>query len=298
MSWDLLLEWMTHSGSGTWSGFREAVAELHEPTEADVQVVAKRLRIVLSDLGHVEFFINASKRWQVLRPAIVGLAHPHQYLFVGGRTRQLVTSLEHHCREQHLSFTCSRVDPGLSRIALEGDREAVQRLATSLGIEFIPEASRFLISRVTPVRRALESAQSCVEPINWEVHSWSFEDEKWVTQQLRRTVRLYTNRHGVRRYILDRGNAGACELGKREALYAAALQKGVRLVKHSPESSTVTVPWWAPLPESYSRATCLAGGKVAVARGNDLVFESVPNDVASVLLVGLGQGSNAKVATV
>jgi hypothetical protein len=51
--WDLLLEWMTHLGSGAWEAFRGAVAELADD-DVDDQRLVRTLRITLSDLGHVE----------------------------------------------------------------------------------------------------------------------------------------------------------------------------------------------------------------------------------------------------
>ena len=87
---------MTHLGSGAWGTFREAVAELanskSDPEEQE-QALYRTLRIALSDLGHVNFFVEGSRRWHVLRPALVALAEPIEHLFVGGRTRSLVDRL-------------------------------------------------------------------------------------------------------------------------------------------------------------------------------------------------------------
>src|ERR1700685_4168160 len=74
MTWDLLLYWMTHSAEGSWSGFRKAVSEIAPNSLPEDQAgLARRLRVTLSDLGHVDFFMEGSQRWRVLPPMLAGL---------------------------------------------------------------------------------------------------------------------------------------------------------------------------------------------------------------------------------
>jgi hypothetical protein len=104
------------------------------------------------------------------------------------------------------------------------------------------------------------------------------------------TVREYSNRHGVRRYVVDVGRAGLREVEKRASVYCAALSRGVRIVRYSYEDRHLRVPRWAPLPEVYARSACLAGGRLGVLSNEEIVFENIDPCVASRLLVGLGQG--------
>lgn len=289
-SWDLLLEWMTHIGSGAWGAFREAVAQLSSD-DVDEQALVRTLRITLSDLGHADFFIDGSRRWRVLHPALVGLSERGEYLLVGGRTRSL---LERFCEAvaSHADVRVTEITPGLSRVHVKGagDPETVAAASEDIGIEFVADAAARLSARLPSMRAVLEAGQPAQEPINWSVRSWSFQDERWVDDRLDRTVREYSNRHGVRRYLVHAGKAGLREIEKRASVYCAALVRGVRIVRFSHEDKRLRVPRWAPLPEVYARAACLPGGQLGALSDGDILFDNVDPRIASTLLVGLGQG--------
>lgn len=287
-SWDLLLEWMTHVGFGAWSAFREAIAELAN-SDVDEQALARTLRISLSDLGHVDFFVDGSPRWRVLRPALVGLAETGEHLFVGGRTRLLLDEL---CKAvaAHATTTVTESLPGLSCVRVRGDPDAVAAAVEGIGIEYVADAAAAISARMPAIRAVLEAGEAAQEPINWSVRSWSFQSERWVSERLDRSVREYTNRHGVRRYLVHTGKRGLREIEKRTSVYCAAFVRGARIARYSHKDRRLNVPRWAPLPELYARAACLAGGRLGTLRENAILFENVDPRVASTLLVGLGQG--------
>ena len=290
MVWDLLLEWMTHLGSGAWEGFREAVAELaSDEFDGDENGLLRRLRITFSDLGHADFFVEGSRRWHVLRPALVGISRGGEHLFVGGRTRLLVDQL---CTAvaPHAVVTVSEITPGFSCVQIVGDPLALSAAAQAIGIEYISNASAMLSGRLRSIRSSLESAQRVQEPINWSVRSWSFHHAEWVGETLDRTVREYSNRHGVLRYFVHLGRPGLREIEKRAAVYCAALVRGVRLVDYSSEERSLRIPRWAPLPEMHARVACLSGGRVGAIVGENIEFRHVDPRIALALLVSLGQG--------
>lgn len=287
--WDLLLEWMTHLGSGAWGAFRETVAELANDDSDLEQALFRSLRITLSDLGHVDFFVDGSRRWHVLHPALVRLPGSDEHLFVGGRTRSLLEQL-HTAFASSATVTVSEVIPGLSRVHLVGDSDALAAAAEGIGLEYVANAAARLSVGLPSIRSLLEAGHFTQEPINWSVRSWSFQDEEWVNEKLERTVREYSNRHGVRRYLVHVGKSGVREIEKRASVYCAALVRGARIVRYSYEDKSLRVPRWAPLPETYARAACLASGRLGAIKGDDIRFENVDLRVASALLVGLGQG--------
>jgi hypothetical protein len=288
---DLLLEWMTHTGSGAWGAFRDAACELSQVDDVDeAHALFRNLRIAFSDLGHVDFFIDGSRRWRVLRPALVGLTASDEHILVGGRTRSLVEKLSAAVQRLGARMSVTEEAPGLSRICVAGGPAAVRRCAAETGTEYVPAASAFLASRLSSLRHMIDTAPEVPEPINWTVRSWSFADENWVADRLPRTVREYSNRYGARRYMLHLGRSGLRELDKREATYGAALVSGIQLARYSRERGRLRVPRWAPLPDAYARAASLGGGQLAIALGAELVFESVDPVVGSMLLISLGQG--------
>lgn len=291
MKWDILLEWMTHLGSGSWGAFREAVAELtRESNELDERGLHRMLRIAFSDLGHADFFVDGSRRWHVLRPALVGRDGTSEHLFVGGRTRLLVDRLAAAAARSCATVTITEIIPGLSRVQVVGERDALRAAAEEVAVEYVPDAAALLTARLPLVRSTMETAQEAPEPINWAVRSWSFQDEQWVAEKLDRTVREYSNRHGVRRYLVHLGGAGLREIEKRASFYCAALVRGAQIVRYSHNDRCLRVPRWAPLPETYARAACLAGGRLGTASGASILFENVDSLTASRLFVALGQG--------
>jgi hypothetical protein len=289
-SWDILLEWMTHLGSGAWGAFREVIAELtNDQGPLDERALVRTLRITLSDLGHVDFFVDGSRRWRVLRPALVGLSQYGEHLFVGGRTRSLLDRLCSAVAPRG-NITVGEIIPGLSEIRVAGDPDALAAAAEAVGAEYIPDVAARLCARLPSLRGVLEGSHVTDELINWSVRSWSFKDENWVNERLERTVREYSNRHGVRRYFVHAGKPGLREIEKRASVYCAALVVGARVVHYSHHDRILRIPRWAPLPEIYARAACLSGGRLGSVRDSDIVFENVDPSVASALLVGLGQG--------
>lgn len=289
-TWDLLLEWMTHLGSGAWEAFREAAGELAgDQDPLDEQARVRTLRIAFSDLGHVDFFVEGSRRWRVLRPALVGLSQSREHLFVGGRTRSILERLRGAVLS-NIAVTTSEPIPGLTCVHVTGEREAVAGLAGSLGIDYVANAAAVLSARLPPIRAMLDAGHPAQEPLNWSVRSWSFQDERWLNERLDRTVREYSNRHGVRRYLVQAGKMGLREIEKRASIYCAAFVRGARMVTYSHHERRMRVPLWAPLPEIYARAACLPGGRLGAVRDREILFDNVDPRVASTLLVGLGQG--------
>ena len=291
MNVGLLLEWMTHVGSGSWSAFRGAVDELASDDEKlDEQALYRQLRVLLSDLGHVDFFVGGSRRWRVLRPALAGIGVDGDYLLIGGRNRALVEELATAATGPELSFTHREGDRGLSQMCLHGPEALVREVAIATGLDVLPNAAIAIASCVPLLHCTLESAATVPEPINWEVRSWSFGETRWVSGKLTDTLREYSNRHGATRYLHAIGGRELREIEKRAGIYCAALLRRARIVRYSAPERLLHVPLWAPLPAMHARAACLASGRLAIVNDGDFVFEQMEPRVASMLMVSLGQG--------
>lgn len=290
MNWELLLEWMTHVGSGRWSTFRDAAAELSGAEDDDLQNLCRSLRITLSDLGHADFFVEGTSRWHVRRPALLGLLSREGAVLGGGRTRRLVANLMDAASKAEIPTTVADLGEGVSQVQMAAPPVQLADLARALGIEYVPAATNAISARLIPVRRLLEQAPLCAEPMNWAVRSWSFDAKEWVVGRLRKTAREYSSRHGARRYMVDVGHGVLREIEKREAIYAAALLQSRRILDYDAAEGRLRVPRSAPLPDLHARAACLAGGNLPQPSNGFLMFAEVPPDAASVLFVLLGQG--------
>lgn len=289
---DLLLEWMTHMGSGTWLSFREAAAETF--ARSDIQALPyllRKIRAAMSEMGHADFFVEGTKRWVVLRPAIVQLAEAEQFLFVGGRTRPLVRKLEAVCRQLGLSMEVEARNYGPTLIRLTGQAKTMEQAAKDAGgVVFVPHAAANLSARLIPVLDSLAKAPVVPEPIGWMARSWSFSRLDWIDGLIARTVREYRNRFGVNRYLVHTEADELREVDRRVALYCAASQRAKRIVKYRPSQRCLAVPVWAPLPSDYGRVVCLSTGFDGVEHDGYIEYENVDLNTASLVSVGLGQG--------
>ena len=290
MNCELLLEWMTHLGAGPWAAFRDAIDELSGTEDRIEQSVYRNVRTALSDLGHADFFVGSSRHWRVRRPALAALSESTKHIFIGGRTRALTDKLAKAGSEVGALTTVSEAAPRLSRVFVEGDPNTLRSISGELGIQYLQQAAAQVAASVPRIRQLLEAATKTAEPLNWAARSWSFDDGQWVPERLNNTVREYTNRHGVRRYLLSTGQSELREVERRASIYCAAFIRGNRFARYSCSDRCLRVPRWAPLPEAYARAACLAGGLPAAVQGGELVFCDVEPTIALTLLVALGQG--------
>jgi len=291
VTWDLLLEWMTHLGSGRWGAFRDAAAELSGAEDTDLRDMCRALRVALSDLGHVDFFVDGTRRWRVRRPALLGLlSNGGEALLAGGRTRRLMDALNTAAGEAGADVRVDEVGPGLSQVRVVGTAEQVSAVADTVDIEYIPAAASMIASQLTPMRRVLDRAPVQQEPFSWAVRSWSFEEMTWVDSRLRKTAREYFSKHGTRRCMVEVGRGRLREIERRHAVYAAALLRRRRIATYRVDEHLLQVPLTAPLPDLFARAACLASGQLPRLADGRLEFRDVPPDAASVLLVSLGQG--------
>lgn len=292
MNTELLLSWMTHTGTGRWASFRSRVAELSGATDEDLHRVCRGVRIALSDLGHVDFFVDGGRRWRVRQPVLAGLAGMQEAMFTGGRVPRLLTSLREiaahtpGCEVQSEPL-CEL--PGIGRVVVAGEAETLASLAEALGLRFLPDAAASLAASQPAIASVVAEAPERPEPVNWEVHSWSFEDLAWIPGKLRKTAQMYVNRHGKRRHLVDLGGSLLREMDKYDAVFAAAWRTQRPLVQYDHADGVLRTPRMCPLPEGFSRAACLASGRTASLDGDHLIYAGVPQILAWMILHRLGQ---------
>jgi hypothetical protein len=290
MNCELLLEWMTHLGSGPWAAFRDTVDEIRGTEDRIEQDVYRSVRIALSDLGHADFFLGSSRHWRVRRPALAALSDRTRHIFIGGRTRALTEKLAKATSEVGALTTMTEETPGLLRVLVEGDPNTLRSVSADLAIQYLPQAAAQVAANLPRIGQMIETATKTSEPVNWMVRSWSFDDRRWIPDRMNYTVREYANRHGIRRYLLSTGRFELREVERRASIYCAAFIRGDRFACYSCSDRCLRVPRWAPLPEVYARTACLAGGLPAAVQGGELVFRDVEPAIALTLLVALGQG--------
>lgn len=289
MTWDLLLQWMTHLGEGSWEGFRDAIERL-APDDQDSGGLLRRLRLELSDMGHADFFVEGTRRWRVVPPVLAGLAMRHEVaVLCGGRTPQLRAALAAAAEAEGCLLSVEESADGPTVVGIAGDPAAIARAASRAALRFVPNYASALCRRLTPVYQLLERAPEESPPTNWLLKCFDFASMSLVEQLLPNAACECTPRRGLPRWYVHTRRGRLRPLPKREAIYAAAMLRHMTLLRYDAAARRLFVPVKAQLPELFSRAACLCAGRRGRVEANAVVFEEVPPATAAALCVAAGQ---------
>ena len=289
--WNMLLYWMSDTGEGSWDRFRHIVTELANDGR-DLGQLRRTLRVLLSDFGHVDFFVGASSRWRTLPPLAAGLMEPiDAALLIGARTPKLVANVRAAAAEHDVDMT-ERLDDLLDVIRLTGPADALNACAVAAGIDYADNYARRLAAMLNPVPLLLDRPRRDTDhtPVNWTRRSYNLQSCEWVDGTLPNSACEFTPRYGRPRYFVSNRRRRLLEVAsRRDAVYAAAYAKGVSLAVHEPVAGTLSVPLSAPLPEAYARVACLSSGRRADVAQGRIVYSGVHPEIGAVLLTALGQ---------
>jgi hypothetical protein len=288
MNWDILLHWMTHLGEGSWGGFKDAVARLAgEDAEPNDLVVA--LRFHLSDLGHVDFFTGGSRRWRVLSPILAGLTQSDAAILCGGRTPRLHETLVAAAHRADCLVSSEDTDGRPTILRIAGTPPSLVTVATEAGVTYTWDYATSLCAELRPVFKVFEELREEPSPTNWSVKSFDFDSMTMIDGLRRNSACEYSPRHGMPRWYVHTRHGRLKPMPKREAIYTAAMLRGVGLLSYDSVRSRLLVRATTPPPESYSRVACLCSGRRPRVSDGLLVFEEVPPTTAAILCVAAGQ---------
>ena len=290
--WNMLLYWMSDTGEGSWARFRNIVTELANDGR-DLGQLRRTLRVMLSDFGHVNFFIGASSRWETLPPLVAGLMEPiDAALLIGARTPKLVADVRAVAVENDVDMTDERLDDSPDVIRLTGPAEALNACAVATGIDYVDNYARRLAAMLNPVPLLLDRLRRDTDhtPVNWTRRSYNLQSCEWVDGTLPNSACEFTPRYGRPRYFVSNRRLRLLEVASRRgAVYAAAYAKGVPLAVHDPVAGTLSVPLSAPLPEAYARVACLSSGRRAAIAQGRITYSGVRPELGAALMTALGQ---------
>lgn len=285
-SGELVLRWMSCTGEGSWPGFLDALRVV----DPDFGPTAPaRLRSRISDLAHAEFFISGTRRWKVLPPMIGGLAETSSAVLVGARTGRLVDCLVRATHPSGCGIEIQTLPACPDRVLLTGPPETIEAAATNLGIPFVNDLAAALCAVAQPVRAAMLNAPGTAAPLNWRVSSFDVDSCKWVDGLLPNTAYEYRSRYGQMLHFLRGSRGMLLKLDKRCAVYGAASLHHRPLLHYDEAERTLRAPLSAPMPESIARAASGCSGLPAEVRADELVYQAVPPNIASILMVAAGQ---------
>lgn len=289
MKGDLLLYWLSHRGSGSWAALKQAAAQL-AAEDTDVRALCRDVSRGLSELGHVDIFIEGSDRWKVRQPVLGGLCHrPGTAVLCGARSPGLLRSLEESAAVSGCRLVVDPAGDLPAEVRLEGSSGSVASAAAAAELLYVPDLAAVLCSCLVPLLKQLETASEDVAMHNWSTRSFDLTTQRWVEGILPKTAQEYESRYGVRRYLVETRHRKLVRMSRREAVYAAAAQHRKQLAIYDPTAGQLTVPDSAPLPDGFARAACLSSGRRSRFEGGRIVYPDVPPDIAALLLVTAGQ---------
>ncbi|WP_141925630.1 hypothetical protein [Haloactinospora alba] len=268
-SWDLLLEWCSEYGNGTFEAFRRAhdwLSERYAPCTGKWSRTLSRLQ----RLGHVEVDWEY-RRWSVAPTVLATLSDEAHMMLVGARSRRLLERIDHLAEEEdpHLRALAKdiaadpprpqRNGPPVRMVSAEG-RHA-QELCSFLGIGWAPRAAEQLAARLPTLKAMLDEGQPVTGPAGENPHFLRPEDpEPWqpVTKAEQWGAYQYEG-HGKCRYAYHiRGTSFIAD--KHAVIYAGLFRSRRRVVSYDPEHRELRVDARFPLPLLHARAAILSSG--------------------------------------
>ena len=314
--YDLLLEWVSEKGSGTWGEFKNAwswISGREEGTRADdpagkAWVAASNL----AALAHLEISWDHDGRWAVAPAVLTMLPNSGgRALLTGSRTRALyrpATGLHQQQRgllveriaEADLDIFIHDLpmDHGPTSVFLASSSpEDVERLADLCGIRYSYSVSAQLARLLPPLRASRSLWRRSTAPQGHSVERFDTETLTWVdaTEQEATKPGLYRWRLWDRHvHILTDPLGVSYETPRSEAVYEVLRWEDKSVLRYDTRTNLLWVTTHARLPLMHERAAVLCSGRLPHFRrarcgvpGNTYV--NIPPELARLIAQSLEQ---------
>lgn len=293
---EMLLRYLSETGTGSWPGFRTAALEvLEQSTVTDIQGHSGAAHFVaarLAALGHLEFVRKGEWRWSIGPAALVQVESSREpcAVLAGQRSAGLVTRLaELVAGSPLLDMDISEQREGPQRVAVYAEAlEDLARTAELLGIRWSPAFSRRLALLLPAVEPQLVHAVDRPAPKGWNIES--FTGVVWRPADSDDADGLYRYERFTAEYRLKRGMQSLA-VDRVTGIYAFLRDRNQQIVEYDPDKQELTVPAIAGLPPLAERAAVLSSGylpDVVSENGRrQLVYHGVPPVVADPIRVSL-----------
>lgn len=299
---DLLLTWLSESGSGTIADFRTRAAWLTRTENLDLpeRSGGRWLRDAAS-LGHCEVDWKHGT-WSVAPPVVTrlpladGLA-----VLAGARRPRLIRAINAAgIYAEHARRPGSERDiPAPSTIIIPYDRTRdLEEAAAAIGATYSGCAATGIANMLPPTAPTTPTAPPAYDSQFEQLGS--FSPQNWTTSSPRDPTLpdgFYREQiNGRWKYLVRRGGAWyAADLSA--GIFAELARRGDTVIRWRPDNDhhtmtgTFIVDWGAPLPPLHSRALVLCSG-FAPRFGNaaeTALYDNVPRNIATHVASSLGQ---------
>lgn len=294
---DILLYWLTHLGSGSWSSFKRAADSLL-PEGGSSNSYMRGLPVLLSELGFVTFFVDDSDEWRIRPPALIGLTSlPGNAALCGARTEKLVDDILSEADNLGCAAKVTTLPFGIRRIVVTGTDQELAAIAQTCDISYQPNYSLRLCQQLPSIFDLIESAPQKSAPQNWVVSSFNLtlDDPTWVDGFQSGSACKYSRGYGKARYLLHieteraNGKEKFLALDRQEVVYAAAALRCRELASYDAAACVMITHAQATLPTLYAQAACLGAFQPSSLQPGRRVYRQINPIVAHCLLILLGQ---------
>jgi hypothetical protein len=294
MNNDLLLEWASERGSGSWRQFRDAQEWILNAAAEDTWRPTPGFSArMLSTLGHIEVDWK-SARWAAAPPLLTLLpAAGAHALLTGARTRALMERLgdASDVPSLYVSPLRQRLAPTALLIACE-DETAIETLADALGISYEYSVSERLSQLLPELDSYLALAVSMPAASGYGVTRLAVDDLSWTDVESDRSPGLYCyEAYGRSVYRLVAGLDRIYDVDLAIGVWAALSRWGENRVQYREDAvnGTLVVPLGAPLPTLHARTAALCSGLAPSRVTGELWYRNVPRAIASRIARSLDQ---------
>jgi hypothetical protein len=292
--YELLLQWTSERGAGTWPQFRDAHDWLFNSGQQEgKQTKATTTIHGLSVLGHLEIDWDSGE-WAVAPATLTILPNAGAHaVLCGARTRALLNAFTTATSASDLYSEAHPQEWGPNAIFVAAkDEDAVESLARRLGVTYELCVSERLAALLPPLDSYLELCRSTPAARGYGVERF---DPRLLTFRRADTETgpgLYRYDLWGRpefRFIADDGVY--YKLDWALGVHAELRRCGKREIRYIPESvnGTLTVPFRAQLPALHARTAVLCSGLMPKLDNWKWHYPNVPLETATAIAHALGQ---------
>lgn len=292
---ELLLEWVSERGDGSWSDFKRAFDWLFARRD-DPAAHAWRAARDLAALGHLEIAWGREVRWTAAPPVLTLLPRSGgRALLTGARTRELTRAAEE---------TAERLDLYLHRqpqrhgpptmMVLCSSHEDAEQLALELDIPYTYSVANQLAAMLPPLQSWIELAEPRPLASGLDIERFEPLQLCWRYVAEPEGPGLYRCRTwSGHEYALWNAVGGWHQVVPEVGVYETLRWEGVNVLHYDQSSGVLTMPAEAALPPLHARAATLASGVLAsMCRRKGLTWTNhwnIPASVAEGIASSLGQ---------
>ena len=291
MSHELLLQWVSERGSGSWGEFRDAFRwALPDARAGGAQSCMRRL----TTLAQIEIDWD-SGTWAAA-PTVVTLlpsAGGHG-LLAGARTGRLRALLADGLDEAPHVFAFFREQedaPDVCFIACDSE-EDLSQLAIQLGIPFEHSVADRVATLLPPIDAMLAERASTPGVPDLGVDRFDVVVDRWRPVESDTEPGLYRYEHRGRelRWVDDERRPYRVEFALGAYCELRRLRNSETLHwMELPVNGTLSVPLKAPLPVLQARAATMCSGLAPSRYASVLRYENVPHRIAEAIAASLEQ---------